>query len=198
MPTTFFVSGHLDLTPREFNEHYVPLLAQAMVDGADFVVGDARGADAMTQAWLAEHEGKVRVFHMKVSPRNNIGGFPLQGGFESDAQRDEAMTLASTGDIAWVRPSKRDYKTGTYKNLQRRLDVARDRDRAARAGFDRFVVTESEAYPVYHLREARSDDEPTVPIPDRLRERLERVTAEWNAVQSEIRDWKIRQEIDPV
>jgi hypothetical protein len=73
----------------------------------------------MAQALLAAHErDKVTVFHMFTAPRNNVGGFPTRAGFASDRERDEAMTAASTADIAWVRPGRE--KSGTAKSLARR------------------------------------------------------------------------------
>ena len=126
----FFISGHLDLTEAEFEQHYVPLL-EAANDAEDdygpsrFVVGDARGADALAQKWLSEHllsgDPVVTVFHMFESPRNHLHSFPLRGGFTSDKERDEAMTVASTHDIAWVRPGRE--KSGTAKNLARRTET---------------------------------------------------------------------------
>lgn len=86
--------------------------------GCRFVVGDARGADLLFQRYAQAHGIVVTVFHMFTGPRNNAGGFPLVGGFETDAARDEAMTAASGFDVAWVRPGRE--RGGTAKNLQRR------------------------------------------------------------------------------
>lgn len=117
-----FVSGHLDLTEAEFLQNYVPRLFQAHQAGARFVVGDARGCDTMAQAYLQGLGADVTVYHMFTSPRNNVG-FPTAGGFETDLARDEAMTAASTEDIAWVRPGRE--KSGTAKNLARRSSSCR-------------------------------------------------------------------------
>lgn len=113
-----FVSGHLDVTPEEFGEHYAPRLLAAHEAGAEFIVGDARGADTLAQAYLHEVGARVVVYHMFTAPRNNVGGFPTVGGFASDRERDEAMTAASDTDVAWVRPGRE--KSGTSKNLARR------------------------------------------------------------------------------
>ena len=114
-----FVSGHLDLTESEFDEHYVPRLRGAFAEQALIVVGDARGADAMTQA-LCRDVGyrNVLVYHMLERPRTNLGNHTVIGGFRSDAERDVAMTQASDEDIAWVRTGRE--KSGTAKNLARR------------------------------------------------------------------------------
>jgi hypothetical protein len=116
-----FISGHLDLTRAEFDEHYVPKLEEAMSAGNRFIVGDARGADTFAQAWLAKRGALVTVYHMFQKPRNNQGPFDVVGGFESDSARDEAMTKSSTHDIAWVRPGRE--KSGTAKNLARRQNA---------------------------------------------------------------------------
>ena len=115
-----YISGHLDVTPDEFREHYIPKIEEALGDFHHFVVGDARGADAMAQSFLNGFcfDDEVTVFHMFDKPRNNLGKFKTQGGFKSDTERDEAMTKASDYDIAWVRPGRE--KSGTAKNIARR------------------------------------------------------------------------------
>jgi hypothetical protein len=124
-----FISGHRDLTQDEFNEHYVPLIDKAIAEGCDFVVGDARGADTMAQVYLAYRwiicGCKVTVFHMSDSPRVNKDRFPTRGGYQSDDERDAAMTAASDFDIAWVRSGYED--SGTAQNIARRKkQAARD------------------------------------------------------------------------
>lgn len=117
--TTYFVSGHLDLTVEEFRAHYAPRIAAAIAADAAFVVGDARGCDLMTQLCLRDGRAqRVQVFHMFTAPRNDVGGFPAVGGFASDDARDAAMTTASDADIAWVRPGRT--RSGTAANLARR------------------------------------------------------------------------------
>lgn len=113
-----FVSGHLDLTDDEFAVHYAGPVEQAAARGARFVVGDARGADLLFQRHAHARGLIVVVFHMFERPRHNVGEFPTVGGFTSDRARDEAMTAASTFDIAWIRPGRE--RSGTAKNLARR------------------------------------------------------------------------------
>jgi hypothetical protein len=115
--TTYFISGHLDLTPWEFQINYESKLEAALAVGGNFIVGDARGADTLAQQWLYTHNAPTVVYHMFEAPRNNIG-HKTCGGFSSDSQRDKAMTLASQVDIAWVRPGRE--KSGTATNLERR------------------------------------------------------------------------------
>lgn len=121
-PITNFVSGHLDLTPDEFDTYYRPLIDEALARGESFVVGDARGADSMTQNYLLGKTTAVVVYHMFTSPRNNVG-FKTRGGFNSDEERDAQMTADSDQDIAWVRPGRK--KSGTQKNIDRRAQNLR-------------------------------------------------------------------------
>lgn len=113
-----FVSGHLDLTDEEFHLHYIGAIEAARARAARFVVGDARGTDLLFQCHAHARGLEVTVFHMFERPRHNAGGFRTVGGFTSDGSRDEAMTAASSFDIAWVRPGRE--RSGTARNLLRR------------------------------------------------------------------------------
>lgn len=119
--TIAYVSGHLDLTEEEFAAHYVPQIEAACAGECRFVVGDARGADLLFQRHAQAKGLAVTVFHMLERPRHNVGEFATVGGFGSDTARDEAMTAASTIDIAWVRPGRE--RSGTAKNLLRRAQA---------------------------------------------------------------------------
>ena len=118
--TTHFVSGHLTLTEAEFQHHYQPALDQALAHGDAFVVGDARGADAMTQTYLHGKTAAVTVYHMFTTPRHNPG-FRTLGGFQTDQERDAQMTQDSDCDIAWVRPGREN--SGTQRNLHQHLHL---------------------------------------------------------------------------
>jgi len=121
--TIYFISGHGDITDKEFEDHYVPEILKVLKDmHSSFVVGDFRGADTRAQSYLkfsgTRRPGQgVTVYHMFKEPRNNLGFAPV-GGFQSDEERDSAMTRNSDKDIAWVRPGKE--KSCTAKNLKRR------------------------------------------------------------------------------
>jgi hypothetical protein len=123
-----YISGHLDLTPAEFEAHYRPAIDAALARGESFVVGDARGTDTMAQSYLLGKSASVVVYHMFASPRNNAG-FPTVGGFESDEARDTQMTADSDQDIAWVRPGRQ--KSGMQKNLDRRIQQSQAEPGAA-------------------------------------------------------------------
>lgn len=115
---TVFVSGHLDLTQKEFEEYYIAPLLYAVDQGYSFVVGDARGADSKAQKYLESKGADITIYHMFDFPRHSVFGAKLIGGFQNDDERDAAMTLNSDYDIAWVRPGREG--SGTHKNLLRR------------------------------------------------------------------------------
>jgi len=114
-----FASGHRDLNEYEFEEHYVPMLNEAMARQDEIWVCDYWGADLMVQEYLYNHEyDKVTVLHMLKTPRNNIGEFPTIGGFKNDIERDSYCTENTDYDIAWSRK----IGSGTWQNLQRRIE----------------------------------------------------------------------------
>lgn len=121
---TYFISGHRDLTDVEFEFNYEPLINAALQNpNARFVVGDYHGADIMAQNYLMDivflDPSKVTVYHMMESPRNiNPRITNTKGGFQSDEERDAAMTAASAHDIALVRDNTKN--SGTAQNILRR------------------------------------------------------------------------------
>lgn len=122
---TAFISGHLDLTEKEFQEHYVPKIDLAIEENHHFIMGDAKGADSMAMNYLYQKSlsERVTVYHMFTSPRNYVEGAWKRGGYKTDSERDTAMTAFSNYDIAWVRIGRE--KSGTQKNLDRRNNNGR-------------------------------------------------------------------------
>ena len=114
-PAINFISGALNPSKNSFVENYKPLIDLALTNNECFLVGDARGIDTIAQNYLKGKTDKVIVFHMFKSPRNNAG-FDTIGGFTSDEERDRAMTLYSTKDIAFIHRKG----SGTEKNILRR------------------------------------------------------------------------------
>ena len=129
----YFISGHCDITQGEFKEYYHARLDAALEEKASFVVGDARGVDMLTHAYLNVKTRDVTVYHIGQKPFHNMGGFPTRGGFDNHAKKDAAMTRISDADIAWVRSEEeqkklygdkyRKRKSGTQKNLERRAKL---------------------------------------------------------------------------
>ena len=66
------------------------------------------------------------MYHMMESPRYfNKKAYNFVGGFQSDDERDEAMTNASDEDIAFVRDCN--VLSGTGKNILRRYLLDRNK-----------------------------------------------------------------------
>lgn len=194
-----FISGHMNLTPEEFAQHYEARIRSAVEDGARFIVGDAPGCDEMAQQLLHDlgvAPARVTVHHMFVAPRRHVGTFPMMGGFTSDEERDQAMTKASTEDLAWVKRRK----SGTEKNLLRRIEVNNARDREVREQWPRFYIEQTEVYPVYNVQDVTKDWQAplAVPLPQELVDRLERVTKEWHDIQCEVSQHIAQQQVNPV
>lgn len=121
---TYFISGHRDITDNEFTK-YKEVLTNILNDTPDvyFVVGDYQGVDIMAQNFLIDEMNlppeQITVYHMSDKP-NNINP-KIQntiGGFESDEERDAAMTAISSKDVAFVK-SHMEW-SGTGQNILRR------------------------------------------------------------------------------
>jgi hypothetical protein len=122
---TYFISGHRDITKKEFQQHYAKDIMNAVLRDpkSKFIMGDYYGVDEMAQEYLVELKNKyteldIVVYHMFDSPRNCVEGLATKGGYRDDHHRDSAMTVESDEDIAWVRAGKSD--SGTAQNLLRR------------------------------------------------------------------------------
>lgn len=122
---TYFISGHRDIAEDEFERNYMAALEEVVnnVQDCRFVVGDYYGVDIMAQNYLVDVLGvepdRITVYHMLDAPRNiNPKITNTVGGFESDRERDAAMTTASTDDIAFVRDNTK--ISGTAENILRR------------------------------------------------------------------------------
>lgn len=124
----FFISGHRDITETEFEINYIPKINDVLYNykNAKFIMGDYYGLDIMAQNYLIDVLGiepeRITVYHMFDEPRNcNIKITNKIGGFKTDDERDEAMTNASSFDIAFVRDNN--IITGTGKNILRRYKL---------------------------------------------------------------------------
>lgn len=124
--TVVFVSGHMEGVDHDFfNLHYKPKLDEYMKKNDMVIVGDAqKGIDCMTQSYLSDQKYEfVKVYHMFSKPRANKGNWKTCGGFKSDSERDQAMTLDSKQDLAIVHPSKL-----IYKDIVTQFDITSIRD----------------------------------------------------------------------
>lgn len=120
------ISGHWDLTEDEFQVYYVERIIEALNKGDRFVMGDCPGCDDLAQFFLigkkfiADYRDQIEnsiVYSMYSKPKINHG-FRTVYGLRTADRCDEAMTLSSDYDIAWVRPGKEN--SNTAKNLKRR------------------------------------------------------------------------------
>lgn len=121
---TYFISGHRNITESEF-EKYKNTLSEILkeIPDAKFVVGDYKGVDTMCQNYLLDeleiNPLQITVYHMFEKPRNvNPKVINFVGGFETDEERDAAMTANSLKDIAFVRNHTE--LSGTAQNILRR------------------------------------------------------------------------------
>lgn len=121
---TFFISGHRQITEEEFENNYkTPILLSISKYDAYFIIGDYWGVDVMAQDYLINilnyNPQKITVYHMFDKPRyfnKKIQNF--SGGYTSDDERDNAMTVNSDEDIAFVRNPY--FLSGTAQNILRR------------------------------------------------------------------------------
>lgn len=121
---TYFISGHRNITEDEFDvyKRKIQSVLETTPD-ALFVVGDYYGVDIMAQNYLINDlqiaPERITVYHMFTTPRNtNEQIINFVGGFESDEERDAAMTKDSSFDIAFIRDHTQ--LSGTAQNILRR------------------------------------------------------------------------------
>lgn len=139
---TAFGSGHVNLTPEEFEQHYLPKLKEAIAKGHHFIMGSSPGADTMILDFLIDQlmePPRIKVYLYERNPKSDREcreryaslSIPFKFGFSSYTSRDAQMTQDSTYDIAWVRPPEESQKllginfdakkiSGTQRNLDRR------------------------------------------------------------------------------
>ena len=129
---TYFISGHRVISQEEFDATYKPTIDFVLENepNCKFVIGDYWGCDEMAQNYLLDEKqispSRVTVYHMMESPRYfNKKVYNFVGGFQSDDERDEAMTNASDEDIAFVRDCN--VLSGTGKNILRRYLLDRNK-----------------------------------------------------------------------
>lgn len=139
----YFVSGHRDLSYEDFQKYYVPVLVNVLVDDGYpmFLIGDCNGVDKFAMDYIYKHMrcGELIIYHMFDSPRNTPEGYikrestsdewleedlvdvHFMGGFQSDEERDSAMTENSDCDIAFIKDNR--WNSGTAQNIKRRHNI---------------------------------------------------------------------------
>lgn len=125
MKKVYFISGYADADIKFFTKFYLPLIAQAIRQDADFVIGDCIGIDAMAQAYLKQQlpedqHSRVKIYFRGNNPQNYMStGFLAVGGFETHEEAAVAMSISSDEDIAVLIPGRD--KAMTAKNVMRRF-----------------------------------------------------------------------------
>lgn len=125
--TTYFISGHRDITQEEFEKNYGSIIKNIVDNNSPgtirFIMGDYYGVDIMAQNYLIDilnfPSDRICVYHMFDKPRNIHPKIENRvGGFSNDEERDAAMTRDSHIDIAFVRDHLK--LSGTAMNILRR------------------------------------------------------------------------------
>ena len=143
-----FISGPLDTGPDAgyFHAHYAPRINAAIKRGDHFVIGPILyGVDADALVYLLEYPvspDRITIFMTTAEDRLWGTGFRklkvnvhIQG--QTSAERDAAMTQASTYDILRWRPAdeakqfygpmwREGYVTNTERNWRRRRGIPLD------------------------------------------------------------------------
>lgn len=123
----YFISGHRDLTKKEFEDHYVPQILNVLRNDphATFVVGDWPGCDAMFLNFMVDYPDNFVLVYCVDEPRIYLDGDPIYMYFNMHCKRrkdydecDASMTHDSDFDIAWIRKGRED--SHTAQNIKRR------------------------------------------------------------------------------
>ena len=119
-----YVFGNGNLSVDDFLTLYVPGLQRAIDAQAEFWVGDFRGVDTLTLEWLKTKTAAVTVVHVGERPRylpdryhTKVSGWTIQGGFDSDATRDQAGIDACTAFLAHDFNTNARRTSGTRRNI---------------------------------------------------------------------------------
>ena len=132
--TTYFIKGHCNLTPEEFETHYKNEIDKVIISRTNkFVIGNARGVDTMALEYLLKNNypaNMITIYYSKSKKSKSIDYYKnlnvnVIEGFISYSKRDEKMTIESDIDIAWVRP-QHETEELLKKNLLRRKKLIQE------------------------------------------------------------------------
>jgi hypothetical protein len=132
-----FISGHCNLSSKEFQDHYIPRLDELLLHPVPIVVGNAYGADTKSFEYLTENNypaNLIIVYHHGTGKQKYPKDIQIVSNFTSYTKRDAAMTFASTEELLWVRPDEESKillgekfdpkrKSGTELNRLRRIKM---------------------------------------------------------------------------
>ena len=123
----YFVSGHRNLTEKEFIDNYALKIENIMREdsSASFVVGDWEGCDTMFLNFIKHtyyFQPRICIYYVD-KPRIDLEGLQdinLLNKRTYD-ECDASMTRDSDFDIAWIRPGRGDSHTAL--NIKRRFGL---------------------------------------------------------------------------
>ena len=123
----YFVSGHRNLTEKEFFDHYVPKIEKIMREDkfVSFVVGDWEGCDSMFLNFIKHTyfiQPRIHIYYANT-PRVDLEGLDNISLYNKSTydECDASMTKDSNFDIAWIRPGREDSHTAL--NIKRRFGL---------------------------------------------------------------------------
>lgn len=124
-----YVFGNGNLNLLDFYNLYHEPISRLSIP-TNFIVCDFRGTDTLTMEYLKTITPNVRVFHVGEKPRympdkyrTKVSQWELVGGFESDADRDDAAISECTHFLAHDKNSNDERKSGTLRNIERCLKL---------------------------------------------------------------------------
>lgn len=118
----YFVSGHRDLTEKEFIEHYVNQICYVLERDryAEFIVGDWEGCDRMFLEYMKDNSNRITVCYCeKLRVNSDLFNYAIK--CDSYDECDAKMTELTDFDIAWIRPGRED--SHTAQNIKRRFGL---------------------------------------------------------------------------
>ena len=134
-----YAFGNGNLPFNDFLEYYV-LPSERYVgcnicqDMVEFILCDYRGVDTLMMEFLKTRTSNVTVYHMLAQPRywpasflTKAADWKRAGGFETDRERDDAAIEACTHFLAHDINSDSGGKGGTQKNIERCLELGKER-----------------------------------------------------------------------
>lgn len=139
------ICGHIDLTIKNFDDHYVPIIDSVLSKCDTFYVGGAKGVDTFAQDYLFKKNCNIIVCD-KGDQNNNLypSKYQHKNGFSSYIDRDAYMTDNVTDIIVFLKKHYMSLGSGSFSNVVRLV--------TNRSIADKFMK---------HARESKYDEENT-------------------------------------
>ena len=125
----YFISGHRDLTIKEFEEHYVPQINKVLVSDshAHFKIGDWEGCDNLAFNYILKRINRNQLITIYCVDQVRLPKYSEQYPniisykYKTYDECDASMTYDSEFDIAWIRPGREN--SHTANNIRRRYGL---------------------------------------------------------------------------